>query len=240
MPSRAEILETYAVPDRQRSRVRMNFIASADGAVTLGGRSGALGGSTDRAVMETLRTIADVVLVGAGTVRTEGYGGMRVDAAGVRWRRDHGMPDQPALAVVSGTLGLPADHEAFIRAVRRPAIVTTEPAARARGAEFAAVADVIDRGEASLDLAAVLTAFAERGWTQVLCEGGPQLFGALLEAGLVAEVCLTIAPRFVGGAAGRIVGGAAELDRTARVGGILTDDEGFVCVRYLLDPADGA
>lgn len=234
MPSRADIEAAYALPDRQRSRVRMNFVTSADGAATLGERSGALGGPTDRAVMQVLRTMADVVVVGAGTVRAEGYGGMRVDAEAVGWRRDHGLDDQPALAVVSGSLDLPVDHEAFTDAVRRPVIVTTGASARVRGAHYPA-ADVIGCGEASLDLSAMMSAFAERGWTQVLCEGGPRLFGALLDAQLVDEVCLTLAPRFVGGSAGRIVRGATELDRVARLGGIFADPEGFVFARYLLD-----
>jgi len=66
----------------------------------------------------------------------------------------------------------------------------------------------------------------------VLCEGGPHLFGALLDAGLVDEVCLTIAPRAVGGSAGRIARGAAEADRPLRLLGAIPDDEGFVFLRY--------
>ncbi|HKT56399.1 MAG TPA: pyrimidine reductase family protein [Microbacterium sp.] len=234
MPTRTDLFDAYALPDRTRPRVRVNFVSSADGAVTLEGRSGALGGETDRAVMQVLRTMSDVVLVGAGTVRAEGYGGLRVDDRDADWRRDRGLPDQPVLAMVSGSLGLGPDDAVFAQAVRRPVIVTTERAARARGADFAAVADVIACGEASLDLAAMRDAFAGRGWTQVLCEGGPHLFGALLEAGLVDEVCVTLAPRFVGGDAGRIVRGAAEADRPFDLAGILTDDEGFVFLRYAL------
>ena len=71
-PTRDELFDAYALPDRDARRVRMNFIESADGAVTLGGRSGALGGETDRAVMQVLRTMADVLMIGAGTVRAEG------------------------------------------------------------------------------------------------------------------------------------------------------------------------
>ena len=62
----------------------MNFVMSLDGAVTLEGRSGGLGDESDRLAMQVLRTLADVVLVGAGTVRVEGYGGLRVDEAGCR------------------------------------------------------------------------------------------------------------------------------------------------------------
>ena len=87
MPTRDELLAAYALPDRDATRVRMNFVQSADGAVTLQGRSGPLGGDTDRAVMRVLRAMADVVIVGAGTVRVEEYGGLGGDDEDAAWRR---------------------------------------------------------------------------------------------------------------------------------------------------------
>lgn len=232
VPSREELFAAYALADRERRRVRMNFVSSADGAVTLGGRSGALGGATDRRLMQVLRAMADVVLVGAGTVRAEGYGGVPVAAADVAWRREHGLEEQPGLAVVSGALHLDPDDPVFAGALHPPVVVTTDAAAAARGALFAPVATVVACGRNGVDLPAMLDAFARRGWTQVLCEGGPHLFGTLLDAGLVDEVCLTLAPRFVGGAAGRIAQGAAELDRRFALAGVVTDDEGFAFLRY--------
>ena len=89
------------------------------------------------------------------------------------------------------------------------------------------------RGGASVDLRAMLDVFEARGWTQVLCEGGPHLFGSLLDAGLVDEVCVTLAPLFAGGRAGRIVQGAGERERLFALAHALTDDEGFVLLRYL-------
>ena len=233
MPTREELFDAYELPDRTGTRVRMNFVSSADGAVTLGGQSGALGGDTDRTLMQVLRAMADVVVVGAGTVRAEGYGGLQVDADHVEWRRAHGLADQPALAVVSGGLHLEPDDSVFAAAIGRPLIVTTDAAAAARGDLFAAVAEVVRCGGEPLDLTAMLDAFALREWSQVLCEGGPHLFGALLEAGLVDEVCLTLAPRFVGGEAGRIAQGAAEADRRFSLAGVVTDDEGFAFLRYV-------
>ncbi len=232
MPTPTDLLAAYALPDRERPRIRMNFVSSADGAVTLGGRSGALGGETDRALMQVLRMMTDVVLVGAGTVRAEGYGGMRLRAEDVLWRRAHGLADHPALAVVSGALDLAPDEAVFTDAVRRPVVVTTESAAADRGGLFGAVADVVTCGASAVDLRAMQTALAARGWRQVLCEGGPSLFGALLDAGLVDEVCLTLAPRFVGGDAARIVRGAGEADRMFGLAGILHDAEGFVFAHY--------
>lgn len=233
MPTRAELFDAYALTDRDRTRVRMNFVESADGAVTLGGRSGALGGETDRALMQVLRAMADVIMVGAGTVRAEGYGGLLPGADEVEWRRSHDLEDQPALAVVSGGLHLDPGAPVFADAVRRPVLVTTDAAYRRRGSLFAHVADVIVCGEIVVDLAALLDLFANRGWRQVLCEGGPYLFGALLGADLVDEVCVTVAPRFVGGDAGRIVRGAPEADRGFALAGVVTDDEGFAFLRYV-------
>lgn len=232
MPSREELFTAYALADDARTRVRMNFIESADGAATRGGRSGALGGDTDRALMQVLRAMGDVVLVGAGTVRVEGYGGIRVGEGDVAWRRAHGLTDQPALAIVSGSLRLEPTDDVFVHAAARPVIVTTDASARARGGMFEDVADVVACGAASVDLRAMLAEFASRGWTSVLCEGGPHLFGALLEAGVVDEVCVTVAPRFVGGDAGRIVAGATESDRRFALAGVVTDDEGFAFLRY--------
>lgn len=233
MPSREELFDAYALPDRDRTRVRMNFVSSADGAVTLRGRSGALGGSTDRALMRVLRTMADVVLVGAGTVRAEGYGGIDVGPDGIRWRRSQGLEDQPALAVASGGLRLDPTDPVFTAAVRRPVVVTTDASAAAAG-RFEPMATVLACGtEGAIDLGAMLGEFARRGWTQVLCEGGPHLFGALLAANLVDEVCLTLAPRFVAGSAGRIVQAAAEADRGYDLARVTIDDEGFVFLRYL-------
>lgn len=232
MPTRQELFAAYELPGRAGSHVRMNFVSSADGAMTLGGRSGALGGGTDRAVMQVLRTMADVVLVGAGTVRAEGYGGLRVDADDVRWRQARDLDDQPVIAVVSGRLQLDPGDAVFADAVRRPVIVATDAAAAARGRLFDPVADVIACGDQEVDLAAMLDEFTRRGWTRVLCEGGPHLFGDLLDAGLVDEVCLTLAPRFVGGDAGRIAQGAGESDRRFALAGVVTDDEGFVFLRY--------
>ncbi|MGK3951016.1 dihydrofolate reductase family protein [Microbacterium sp. I2] len=233
MPSRDELFAAYALPDRDRTRVRMNFVESADGAVTLRGLSGGLGGDTDRSAMQVLRTMADVVLVGAGTVRAEGYGDIRVGDDDVAWRREHGLDDQPALAIVSGGLRLEPGDSVFADAVGRPVVVTTDASARARGGVFGAVAEVLAAGTESVDFSAMLDAFTRRGWTQVLCEGGPHLFGSMLDAGLVDEVCVTVAPRFVGGAAGRIVQGARESDRRFALAGVIIDDEGFALLRYV-------
>ncbi|MGW9630717.1 pyrimidine reductase family protein [Agromyces sp. NPDC055520] len=213
LPDRAGLFAAYALDDRVAPRVRMNFVASLDGAVTLDGRSGGLGDASDRLAMQVLRTLADVVLVGAGTVRVEGYGGLAVGEADAAWRASHGLPDQPRLAVVSSSLDLDPSSPLFTAAVTRPIVVTHSAAPAERLAALEPVADVIVVGERGVDVRGMLDVLAERGLRQVLCEGGPHLFGSLLEADLVDELCLSLSPTLVGGTAGRIVRGAPEFAR---------------------------
>lgn len=232
MPSRDELIAAYRLPDRATSRVRMNFVSSLDGAATLHGRSGELGGRTDRMLMQILRAMSDVIVIGAGTVRAEGYGGARVEGTDAQWRETNGLSDQPRFALVSRSLNIEPQHPFFAEAVTRPLVVTCAEADAARREALQPVADVLVCGEESVDPIAMCTALADRGLRQVLCEGGPHLFGALRDAGLVDEVCLTLAPRLVGGDAGRILRGADEDDQRLRLIHAIPDDEGFVLLRY--------
>jgi len=185
--------------------VRVNFVSSIDGAVTHDGVSGGLSGAADKRHFELLRRVCDVVVVGAGTVRDEGYGPMRVSPASARWRLERGMPEHPVFAIVSGSLELDENSRIFTGAPVRPIVVTTS---RASGADrFAHVADVVAEGTDHVDLPAALEQLRARGLSSVLCEGGPSLFGALLAADAVDELCLTLAPTLEAGDSGRIAHG---------------------------------
>lgn len=219
---RASLLEAYALPDGASRHVRMNFVSSLDGAVSIGGRSGGLGDEADRLAMRVMRTLADVVLVGAGTVRVEGYGGVRVGEADAAWRLEHGRAPQPRLAVVSSALDLDPQHQFFAKAVERPIVVTHAAAPEDRRAELSAVCDMLvcgdgddaGQGDGAVDLEVMLASLADLGIGRVLCEGGPRLFGALMNADLVDELCLSLSPMLVGGTAGRISRGATEMERS--------------------------
>lgn len=229
--SHAELVAAYDVADRTARLVRMNFVSSIDGAATVRGRSAGLGGDTDRAIMQVLRALCDVVLVGAGTVRAEGYGGTQVEGADAALRRDRGLPPQPRLAVVSRALDLDPSHAFFAEAVTRPLVVTCADSPADVREALSRVADVIVAGEASVDLSAALDALADLGLRHVLSEGGPHLFGSLFAAGLVDEMCLTLSPRLVGGDAGRIMRGAPEAPRDMHLKHALEDD-GWLFLRY--------
>jgi len=225
----ADLVEHY--PRQNEPTLRVNFVASIDGAVTVDGKSGGLGGPGDKLIFDSLRKVCDAVVVAAGTVRAEGYRALRLDPAARGWRRAHGLSEFPLMVVVSGSLDLDPDQLIFSDAPIRPLIVTHTGAAADRRAALAPVAEVITLGEESVDLAAAVRALHARGATQLLCEGGPRLFGALIAADLVDEICLTVSPRLVGGGSGRIATGADGPPRAMSLHGILADDD-MLFLRY--------
>jgi riboflavin biosynthesis pyrimidine reductase len=185
--------------------LRVNFVSSVDGAATRDGLSGGLGGAADRRYFELLRRVADVVLVGAGTVRAEGYGPMRVSDASVAWREAHGLTPHPVFAIVSGSLDLDPASRIFTEAPIRPIVVTT-PGRDV--APFAEIADVVETGVGErIDAAAATEALRARGLAHILCEGGPHLFGSLLAADVVDELCVTLEPSLEAGESRRIATG---------------------------------
>lgn len=185
--------------------LRVNFVTSVDGAVEVEGYSEGLSGAADKRVFGLLRKLCDGLLVGAGTLRHEGYGPVRLDAERRAWRRDAGLPECPTLVVVSGRLDLDPAARAFTEAPVRPIVLTTATAAPPPG--LTDVADVIRCGEDGVDMPTALRELHARGLAHLLCEGGPQLFGTLTAAGLVDELCLTITPMLTGPGAGRITSG---------------------------------
>lgn len=198
--------------------VRVNFVASIDGAATHDGRSGGLSGPADQRYFELLRRVADVVVVGAGTVRVEGYTAMRVSDASAAWREAHGRASHPVFAIVTGALELDPASAIFTDAPVRPIVLTTSRASDA--SRFEAVADVVVAGDERVDGALAAAALRERGLSRVLCEGGPTLFGAMLADDAVDELCLTVEPSLESGGAVRIAHGAS-VSRGMRLASVL-------------------
>lgn len=213
MLERTSLIERYRVEDRDTPMLRANFISSLDGAATENGRSGGLGNADDKLVFDTLRLLADVIVVGAGTVRVEGYTGVELSAEDVAWRADHGLSEQPPVAVVSAELDFDPAHPFFTQSVTRPILIVPASAPADRRKRLGEVADVLVCGEDSLDAPEMLTQLAARGLTQVLCEGGPHLFGSLVTVDCVDELCLTLSPKLEGGPAGRIARGGPQTTR---------------------------
>ena len=237
----AGLAARYACPDAGAGVpwVRANMVASLDGAATLLGRSGGLSGEADRQVFAMLRAITDVILVGAGTARAEGYAPVRPESEGVRWAwLREGRTPSPPIAVVTGRLDLDLDSPLLTDAPEhaRTIVITTASAPAARLEAAARTADVVVAGEMRVDLAAAVAALAGRGHRCILAEGGPHLLSQLAAAGQLNELCLTVSPLLAGPGAGRIVQGAALSDGTPAprltLGHVLTD-EGYLFCRYV-------
>ncbi len=199
----------YGRPDPGEApyRLRANMVTSLDGAATLGGRSGGLSGGADQQVFAMLRALADVIMVGAGTARVEGYRPVRPRTEGTRWSwLREGRAPSPPIAVVTRRLDLDLDSPllAASPAHARTIVITTEAAPPERRAAVAATAELIVAGRESVDIVAAAGALADRGHRQILTEGGPHLLSQIIEAGLLDELCLTVSPLLAGPGADRI------------------------------------
>lgn len=229
----------YAYPDPVDGHwLRANMVSSLDGAATLNGRSGGLSGEADREVFAMLRALADVIVVGAGTARAEGYGPVRPGVEGVRWQwlREGRTPSAP-IAVITRRLDLDLASPLLAASPRhaRTIVFTTELAPRQRRAAAATGADVVVGGETDVDPGMVLADLAGRGHRRILTEGGPHLLSQFTAAGLLSELCLTLSPLLTGPDAGRIVQPAAVPPGPAAALTLahVAADEGFLLCRYL-------
>ncbi|MBV9097644.1 MAG: dihydrofolate reductase family protein [Frankiaceae bacterium] len=177
--------------------VRANFVVSTDGATTVDGASAGLSNQADRDLFHLLRSLCDVVLVGATTARRENYGGAR--------SYDGGVP--PPIAVVSRSLDLDPAARLFTDTTVRPWVLTVASAPASRRSALASVAHVVDAGEHSVDIPTALSLLAEAGLSRVLCEGGPHLLSDVVAAGALDDLCLSVAPLLAGGAGDRLIAG---------------------------------
>jgi riboflavin biosynthesis pyrimidine reductase len=216
-----------------RPWLRANMISSVDGASAVSGRSGGLGGPADRMIFTVLRSMADVVLVGAGTARAEHY---RPAAQAEMWselRAELGLAPAPAIAVVTASLDLD-DCPRLLDSSPPTILITTNSAPPERAGALDGRARVVRAGHDQVDVGEAVTALADLGYRQILAEGGPHLLGQLAEADLVDELCLTISPMLAGGTAGRIVASSDEKAAATalRLAHILADN-GFLMTRYV-------
>ena len=208
----AAALRADARPSPDRPYLALNMVVTADGRITIGGRSGPIGNAADRALFHELRGQVDAVMVGAGTARNERYGRIVRDPDRRERRRAAGLDPDPLAIVVSARLALDADLPVLQDADSRVLVVTASDAeiegARAQ-VEYLRVAAGPAPG--AVPLSGALRELRERGVDTVLCEGGPVLTASLLEEGLVDELFLAVASKLAGGAGPGVVAGG-ELD----------------------------
>jgi riboflavin biosynthesis pyrimidine reductase len=190
-----------------RPWVVQNMIASLDGAASIGGRSGGLGGPADKAVFALLRALADVILVGAETVRAESYG----------------PPKKPGQRIAVVTRRTELDWESPLFSSGAALVVLPED-----GPEVPVSS--VRAGRGAVDLRGALRLLDA---DVVLAEGGPSINGLLLADGLIDELCLTVAPTLAGGDAPRIVRGESRPTAMRLVR--LLEDDGYLFARYLVE-----
>ena len=222
-----DLVAAYAPPPGDHLRV--NFVSSADGAVTLNGVSGGLGGPGDRRIFQLLRDLADVILVAAGTVRNEGYGYPKFGTDRRARRMAAGRREWPTFAIVSRSLDLDLSSSLFADAPARTVVVTGPDSPPDRRAELERCAEVMVVDA----LAAGVAELHRRG--PILCEGGPSLFTTLVADGLADELCLTLSPLLAGPGPGRIVAGPEHPPAQLDLRGLLEED-GALFTRYAVVP----
>lgn len=209
-----DLAEAYGVTRRRNTDGRpwlgVCMVASLDGSTVVAGRSAALSSETDGQVVRALRAAADVVLVGAGTVRDEGYGPPRTTGQRIAVVTRSGRVD-PTSALFTSGAGL---------------LVTTEDADLPPGVD---AIECIRAGRGSVDLRAALH---QLDATFVHAEGGPTLNGALVAADLIDELNLTLSPQLVGGTGPRLTDGAPDVAQAMTLAHLLEED-GFLFSRWV-------
>ncbi|MCC9306395.1 pyrimidine reductase family protein [Kitasatospora sp. RB6PN24] len=233
--SLAALAEVYAYPaqvEGGRAWLRGNMVSSLDGAARLGGLSEGLSSEADKRVFGVLRALSDVVLVGAETVRAEGYRPARARAEFQAARAAAGQGPAPAIAVVSRSLRLDLTAPLFTEPLVPTVVITTEDAPAAARAAVAEVAELVIAGRGDVDLPAALASLTARGWTRQLSEGGPRLLAQLTAAGLLDELCLSLAPLLTAGDSPRITHGAPLVDAQRMRLVSLIEQKGFLFARY--------
>jgi riboflavin biosynthesis pyrimidine reductase len=233
----ARMTDFYAYPNGlQACWVRGNMIASLDGGATDDGTAGGLAGPGDRALFTLMRQQADVILVGAGTVRIENYSGAQFSPAQRQARQRRGQAEVPPIAVVTNSGRLDYDAKLFTRTEVPPLILTSSAAAGDTRSRLGSLAEVIDASgthTSAVDCATVMKILADRKLLRVLTEGGPSLLGSLIEDGLLDELCVTIAPLLVGGSALPVARGLGSVHSVMRRSHLLGDEAGYLYTRYV-------
>jgi riboflavin biosynthesis pyrimidine reductase len=171
----------------------LNMVASADGRASFEGGTSGLGSEADTLLLTELRALADAVLLGTNTVRAEGYGRLVRNPERVARRADAGLPATPTAALISRSFDIPWGAPLFA-AEDQPVIVYAP--AEATPPAVAAPLELVRLEEPTP--AAAMADLRARGVRSLLCEGGPTLNSALLEAGVVDELFLTLSPMLSG------------------------------------------
>ncbi|MEU0198105.1 MULTISPECIES: pyrimidine reductase family protein [unclassified Streptomyces] len=236
--SLAELAAAYAYPEpgpgRSGPYLRANMVSTLDGAAQHDGRSQPISSATDMRIFGTLRALADVVVVGAETVRREGYRPARARDDFAALREAAGQAPAPAIAVVTASLDLDFSLPLFTSPLVPTLVLTGAAAApdRVATAEKSGARVVIAGDGIGVDPVRAVQALAGLGHTRLLTEGGPRLLGQLVAAGVLDELCLTVSPMLTAGDAQRIAGGPAVTVPHRFTLLSMLEEDGFLFTRY--------
>jgi riboflavin biosynthesis pyrimidine reductase len=224
--------DLFAYPDGlAHPRLRANFIASIDGAVTLDGAGRKLGTPTDRRVFTRLREVADVVLVGATTAKAKPYINIQLSGEAQTWRLSHGLSTVLRVAVVSNRAVI--SQELLENSTVPPIVFVSASAdSSARRALEASGAIVRQMTHGQIASAAIRNALGDLGLNRVLVEGGPTFFSQLVADNEIDELCLTTSPMMVAGPARRVAATADHVEIHMERKDILLGADGTVIVRW--------
>lgn len=223
-------------PPAGRPWVMCNMIASLDGATSLDGVSGGLGGPADKAVFRAIRASCDWVLVASATAIAERYRMPLTSDELETARAGHGRAPAPQLAIVTASGRIDPTLPAFTERADeqcRPLVITGQ---RADEEHLALLdADVVRLATENPEPHGILQELLQRGAGVVLAEGGPRFNGRLHAAGVIDELCLSLSPVIVGGNSTRIVrdgpDGAVAGMRLER----LLEQDNLLFARYVRD-----
>lgn len=226
-----DIAELYAYPV-ERTWVRANFVSTLDGAVQgPDAKAASISDTADKRMFALLRSLADVVVVGAGTARAEGYAPVQPHEVDQDLRQRRGLAAVPSIALVSRSIEVTED---LLRGGEAPTLVfTTANATSARVDEARDLgADVVVAGDEVIDSNALVDHLSARGLQRILLEGGPQLMRSFVAAGRCDELCLTLSAMLVGGDRHRLLrGGAVDPPTDLQLRHLLEEDGTLFC-RY--------
>lgn len=175
--------------------LRANMIFSADGAAAIDGRVRGLTCPADQYLLRRLRGYSDAILVGGATARAESYGPIRLPADQREERAAAGLRE-PRLVVVTLTGRLPESLRSPIG--DPPVLLTSRSAAKFNGLHDDASRRVLIAGEDRVEIVTALELLRRAGMSRILCEGGPMLLDEIVRAGVIDELCVTIAPKLAG------------------------------------------
>ncbi len=238
---RAEVAAETRESNGERPWVYTNMIASADGGTAVDGQSGQLGGPGDKALFTALRAVADVIIVGASTVREERYRPPSPSPEVVKERIGRGQAARPRIVVVTRSLSLDLDLPLFGDPGNRPYVLTVGSAPPDALERLKDVADIIIAGDDDVDMELGLEQLSRQaGAATALSEGGPSINGQLIAADLIDEWNLSLSPTLLGAdshraAIGPVDGGPP---RGMRLDRVWADDDYLFC-RWVRAAEDG-